>query len=128
MESIRECLKQIRSQQVRVLPDDRPLRRCRPAFRERLAQAQGGGKDENYAAELKALADEFQAEFLDLQLVRGEYIRRANKPLDFFKRDPIHANAEGEAVLARIWSRISRRSGEIIITAQCVIGRFSQCS
>ena len=62
----------------------------------------GGGKDENYAAELKALADEFQAEFLDLQLVWGEYIRRANKPLDFFKRDPIHANAEGEAVLARI--------------------------
>jgi lysophospholipase L1-like esterase len=23
-------------------------------------------------------------------------------PLDFFKRDPVHANAEGEAVLARI--------------------------
>jgi len=27
-----------------------------------------GGKDEKYAAELKALADEFHAEFFDLQL------------------------------------------------------------
>ncbi len=37
-----------------------------------------------------------------MQLAWGEYLRHAGKPLEFFKRDAIHANAEGEAVLARI--------------------------
>jgi hypothetical protein len=64
-----------------------------------------GGKDEKYAAELRSLADEFKAEFFDIQLAWGEYLRKANKPLGFFKRDPVHANAEGEAVLARILDR-----------------------
>ena len=50
----------------------------------------------------KALADEFQAEYLDLQQVWGDYIRATGKPLEFFKRDPMHANARGEAVLASI--------------------------
>ncbi len=59
-------------------------------------------REERYAGLLKSLADEFRAEYLDLQQVWGDYIRATQRPLEFFKRDPMHANAKGEAVLARI--------------------------
>ncbi|MCR4413338.1 MAG: SGNH/GDSL hydrolase family protein [Thermoguttaceae bacterium] len=103
VESIRECLKQIRAaSKCEFFLMTGPFGAADPLSGEDWRQRAGGGKDEKYAAELKALADEFGAEFLDMQLVWGQYIRGAKKPLDFFKRDPVHANAEGEAVLARI--------------------------
>jgi hypothetical protein len=50
---------------------------------------------------LAALAREEKAAFLDVQLLWGDYTRASGKPVDWFKRDPIHANARGEAVLGR---------------------------
>jgi hypothetical protein len=51
---------------------------------------------------LAALAREEKTAFFDMQLLWGDYTRGSGKPLDWFKRDPIHANARGEAVLGRI--------------------------
>jgi hypothetical protein len=50
---------------------------------------------------LAALAREEKAAFLDVQLLWGDYTRASGKPVDWFKRDPIHANARGEAALGR---------------------------
>jgi hypothetical protein len=103
VDSMRDCLRQIRAKSTcEFFLMTGPFGVADPLsgadWRKKIAD----GKDEKYAAALKALADEFTAEHLDLQMVWGDYIRGAGKPLDFFKRDPIHANAEGEAVLARI--------------------------
>lgn len=104
--SIRECIKQIRAASpCEFLLMTGPFGAANPLAGEDWRNQVDGGKEEKYAAELKSLADEVQAEFFDMQLAWGQYIREANKPLDFFKRDPIHANAEGEAVLARILER-----------------------
>jgi len=101
--SIRECLKQIRAaRNCEFLLMTGPYGSANPLSGDDWRKRLNGGKDEKYAAELKSLADEFKAEFLDMQLVWGEYLRAAKKPLEGFKRDPVHANAEGEAILARI--------------------------
>lgn len=101
--SIRECLHQIRAASpCEFLLMTGPFGAANPLEGDDWRKRLDGGKDEQYAAELRALADEFGAEFFDLQLAWGEYVRQAGKPLEFFKRDAVHANAEGEAVLARI--------------------------
>ena len=103
VDSIRDCLQQIRAKSsCEFFLMTGPFGVADPLsgadWRKKIAD----GKDEKYAAALAALAGEFAAEYLDLQTVWGDYIRGAGKPLDFFKRDPVHANAEGEAALARI--------------------------
>jgi lysophospholipase L1-like esterase len=55
-----------------------------------------------FAAGLKSLAEKSGCGFFDMQAEWGDYIRASGKKLDVFKRDPIHANAEGEQVLGRI--------------------------
>jgi hypothetical protein len=101
--SIRECLKQIRAaSQCELFLMTGPYGSADPLSGDDWRKRLNGGRDEKYAAELKSLADEFKAEFFDVQLVWGDYLRGAKKPLDVFKRDPVHANAEGEAILARI--------------------------
>jgi lysophospholipase L1-like esterase len=69
-----------------------------PEWRKLLHQ----GADEKYAADLAKLADEEHAEYFDLQLLWGSLLRKAGRPVEDYKRDPVHANALGEAVLARI--------------------------
>ncbi len=101
--SIRECMKQIRTASpCEFFLMTGPFGGANPLSGEDWRKKLDGGKDEQYAAELKSLADAFDAEFFDMQLAWGQYLRGAGKPLDVFKRDPVHANAEGEAVLARI--------------------------
>jgi hypothetical protein len=56
----------------------------------------------NYRARLKRLADEEKTGFLDMTAYWGRYIRESGKDLDWFKRDPIHANTRGEQILGRI--------------------------
>jgi hypothetical protein len=103
VDSIRDCIKQIRAKSgCEFFLMTGPYGVADPLSGDDWRGKIADGKDQKYASALKALADEFTAEYLDLQMVWGGYIRGANKPLDFFKRDPIHANAEGEAVLARI--------------------------
>jgi lysophospholipase L1-like esterase len=58
-----------------------------------------------YRAKLRALAEESRAGFLDLTAHWGRYVRESGKELAAFKRDEIHANAEGEQILGRILAR-----------------------
>ncbi len=59
-------------------------------------------KGTDYRTRLKRLADEERAGFLDMTAWWGRYIRESGKGLDWFKRDPIHANIRGEQILGHI--------------------------
>ena len=59
-------------------------------------------KGDDYRARLMRMAAEEKVEFLDMTGPWGQYIRASGKDLDWFKRDPVHANSRGEAVLGRI--------------------------
>lgn len=62
-----------------------------------------GGK--GYRARLRRLAGEEKSAFIDMHALWGAYIRSAGKELDWFKRDPVHANERGEQILGRILYR-----------------------
>ena len=55
-----------------------------------------------YRKGLELLARNTGAAFLDMEAAWAGYIRESDKDLDFFKRDPIHANERGEQILGRI--------------------------
>jgi hypothetical protein len=59
-------------------------------------------KGTDYRSRLKRLSDEERTGFLDMTGAWGRYIRESGKPLDEFKRDPIHANIRGEQILGHI--------------------------
>ncbi|RMG01337.1 MAG: SGNH/GDSL hydrolase family protein [Planctomycetota bacterium] len=61
--------------------------------------------DDSFRARLKRLAEEEQVEFLDMTGPWGRYIRTCGEDIHWFKRDYIHANAKGEAILGRILER-----------------------
>lgn len=56
----------------------------------------------DYRKDLEKLARETEAAFLDMEAAWGRYIRECGKDLDWFKRDPIHANERGEQILGHI--------------------------
>lgn len=56
----------------------------------------------DYRSKLEQLASEMKAGFLDMTAHWGKYIRESGKELDWFKRDPVHANERGEQILGRI--------------------------
>lgn len=60
---------------------------------------------ESERVQLMRLADRLQVEFLDMQAAWGDYIRRSGKPVDWFKRDVVHANERGEQIIGRILYR-----------------------
>jgi hypothetical protein len=55
-----------------------------------------------YRKGLELLARETGAAFLDMEAAWANYIRESGKELDWFKRDPIHANERGEQILGHI--------------------------
>ncbi len=55
-----------------------------------------------YRKGLELLAHETGAAFLDMEAAWASYIRSSGKDLDWFKRDPIHANERGEQILGHI--------------------------
>ena len=55
-----------------------------------------------YRKGLENLARQVGSAFLDMEVAWARYIRESSKPLDWFKRDPIHANERGEVILGRI--------------------------
>ncbi len=55
-----------------------------------------------YRARLGRLAVELGAGFLDMTALWGRYVRESGKELDWFKRDPVHANERGEQIVGRI--------------------------
>jgi hypothetical protein len=57
---------------------------------------------QDYRRRLLELANETKSGFLDMTAPWGAYIRQSDKPLDYFKRDIIHANIKGEQIIGRI--------------------------
>jgi alpha-L-fucosidase len=55
-----------------------------------------------YNQSLRALATEVGAAFLDMETAWGQYVRDSGRKLDSFKRDEVHANAQGEQILGHI--------------------------
>jgi glyoxylase-like metal-dependent hydrolase (beta-lactamase superfamily II) len=55
-----------------------------------------------YRKGLELLARDTGAAFLDMEAAWAGYIRESGKDLDWFKRDPIHANERGEQIIGRI--------------------------
>ncbi|HUT45042.1 MAG TPA: SGNH/GDSL hydrolase family protein [Sedimentisphaerales bacterium] len=55
-----------------------------------------------YRKGLELLARGTGAAFVDLEIAWAGYVRESGKDLDFFKRDPIHANERGEQILGHI--------------------------
>jgi alpha-L-fucosidase len=56
----------------------------------------------DYRKGLERLAGEVGAAFLDMEVAWAKYIRDSGKDLASFKRDAIHANAQGEQILGHI--------------------------
>jgi hypothetical protein len=63
-------------------------------------QVDPNGKD--YRARLLRMAADEKVEFLDMMGPWGKYVRQSGQELEWFKRDPVHANSRGEAILGRI--------------------------
>ncbi|MEJ2702643.1 MAG: SGNH/GDSL hydrolase family protein, partial [Sedimentisphaerales bacterium] len=58
-----------------------------------------------YRKDLESLARETKSAFLDMELAWATYVRQSGKDLDWFKRDPIHANERGEQILGHILAK-----------------------
>jgi hypothetical protein len=59
-------------------------------------------KGTDYRARLLRMAAEEKVEFLDMSGPWGQYMRDSGKDLNWYKRDPVHANDRGFQVLGRI--------------------------
>lgn len=55
-----------------------------------------------YRVELRALADELGAGFLDVTAQWGQYILDSGEPLENWKADKVHGNTRGEQILGQI--------------------------
>jgi hypothetical protein len=102
VESIREVIRQVRA---RSEPEILVMTGCFGTVDPRTDadwtyDVDASGND--YRGRLKRMAAEEKVEFLDMMGPWGRYIRTCGKDLDWFKRDAVHANARGEAILGRI--------------------------
>jgi len=101
-ESIREVIKAVRmAQPCDVLLVSEAFGRVDPRDDQQWRFAIDP-KGANYRSRLKRLAEEEKTGFLDMTAEWGRYIRESGKDLNWFKRDPIHANIRGEQILGRI--------------------------
>lgn len=57
---------------------------------------------DNYRRNLYALSNEMHTGFLDMTAHWGRYMKDSPNPIEWFKRDDIHANIRGEQVLGAI--------------------------
>lgn len=56
----------------------------------------------DFRLQLREMAKDAGVGYFDMQTEWGTYIQSSGKPYDFFLRDPVHANARGRQVLARL--------------------------
>jgi len=56
----------------------------------------------DYRLNLKAMAEDAHVGYWDMQTEWGKYIQSSGKAYDFYLRDPVHANARGRQILARL--------------------------
>ncbi len=60
---------------------------------------------DDYRIKLASLAKDLELGFVDMQTDWGRYITASQQTYDFFLRDPVHANARGRQILARLMVR-----------------------
>lgn len=58
-----------------------------------------------FPVRLRAVAADEKVAYLDMRSAWDDYVKTSAKPDTFFRRDPIHANARGRQILARILER-----------------------
>ena len=101
--SIREVIQQIRSaSQADVLLMTGAFGQTDPRDEKSWQAIRDPQSYSEYRKGLEALAYEMSTAFLDMGAAWGAYIRQSGKDLDWFKRDPIHANERGEQILGHI--------------------------
>ncbi len=84
----------------------------------------------DYRRDLEKLAGEVGAAFLDIEFAWGDYIRQSGKDLEWFKRDPIHANERGEQILGHILATYLTpdESGMLLVLSEYGCGRATAYS
>jgi hypothetical protein len=108
--SIREVIRQIRGTlEADILLMTGAFGQINPHKDEQWQAISDPNHYSDYRKHLEALARDVGAAFLDMEAAWGRYIRQSGKDLNWFKRDPIHANERGEQILGPS-SRLSCRS------------------
>jgi lysophospholipase L1-like esterase len=103
IEDTREVIHQLRAglPEVEILLFTGTFGTTDPRDTQALANARHSGTGE-YGHQLKALADEENCAYLDMTEPWAEYMISSGKHPHVFYRDVVHANAEGEQILAKI--------------------------
>jgi lysophospholipase L1-like esterase len=108
VDSIREVIRQIRTTgDAEILVMTGPFGRYDPRKDEDFT-LEIDPQGQSYESRLKRMAAEEKAEFVDVKGPWAQYIRTCGRDLEEFKRDVVHANAKGEAILGRILERYFR--------------------
>jgi hypothetical protein len=102
IESIHEVIDQIRaSSEADILLLTGPFGTVDPND-EKQFQFKINPKGDDYRAKLMRLSKEMKTGFMDLCGYWGEYIKQSGHPVDWFKRDVVHADEKGEQVIGRL--------------------------
>ena len=103
IDSIREVIRQIRAESdVDILLMTGAFGNVDPRDDEQWRKISDRDHFSEYRKGLELLARDTDAAFLDMEAAWAGYVRESGKELDFFKRDPIHANERGEQILGHI--------------------------
>jgi hypothetical protein len=103
IESIREVIRQIREEsQPDILLMTGAFGQTDRRQDDQWQRISDPNRYREYRKGLEKLASEVGAAFLDMEAAWARYIRDCGKELGSFKRDPIHANAQGEQILGHI--------------------------
>jgi len=101
--SIRDVIRQIRkASEADILLMTGAFGRVDPRDDAQWKQISDPNHYSDYRKDLEKLARQSKTAFLDMEAAWGRYIRECGKDLDWFKRDPIHANERGEQILGHI--------------------------
>ena len=103
IDSIREVIRQIRSScRADVLLMTGAFGQVDPSNEGQWKKISDPNHFSDYRKGLEKLAYETKTAFLDMEVAWAKYIRQCGKDLEWFKRDPIHANERGEQILGHI--------------------------
>jgi hypothetical protein len=103
IESIREVIRRIRAaSETDILLMTGAFGSVDPHDENQWQRISDPNRYSDYRKGLETLSREVGAAFLDMEAAWAGYIRQCGKGLEWFKRDPIHANERGEQILGRI--------------------------
>lgn len=103
IDSIRDVIRQIKAElDADILLMTGAFGRVDPRNDKQWQKISDPNNFSEYRKGLEQLAHQTGAAFLDMEAAWAGYIRNSGKDLDWFKRDPIHANERGEQILGHI--------------------------